>query len=108
MSELLTYLVTWLGGAATTALLLFADRRRLDGESRARGWNSATTAIVLSGFFVPPPFMFFAHVWVTRAGPWYRRLGLALTGLVVSLGFYLLVASAVLWVLAEVGLVDPS
>jgi hypothetical protein len=83
--ELLATLLSWLVGSSLTGLLLRLDRRRLPPEGRARMWNDATLYLAVSGLFLPAPLTFGAHLWVTRPGPLWKRLPLALAGAVGAL-----------------------
>jgi hypothetical protein len=78
--ELLATLLSWVVGSTTTGLLLRWDRRRLDPVGRRRMWHDATLYLAVSGLFLPAPLTFGAHLWVTRPGPWVRRIALALAG----------------------------
>lgn len=75
-------LISLLSSVAVGGGLLLADRHYLRGHPDPRGrdrmWNRATLAFALSGLFIPTPWAYGAHVWVTRRGPWWRRLLFAL------------------------------
>ncbi len=84
-------LASLLSSIAVGAALLLADRRYLrrhaDPYGRRRMWNHATLLFALSGLFIPAPWAYGAHVWVTRRGPRWRR---ALLGVVAAVGATLL------------------
>ena len=95
--ELAAQIVVWVAGSLTTGLLLWADRRRLPPEGRARMWHETTVAIAVSGLFLPSPLTFGAHVWATRRG--WLRLPLSLLGATIAMGLTLGLSEAVLTVI---------
>lgn len=97
--ELLTMLASWGAGAVTTGALLRWDRRRLGAEGRRRMWRDATLYLAVSGLFVPAPLTFGAHLWVTRPGPLWKRLPLALAGSAGALTLSVLIAYLLLLLL---------
>lgn len=66
--------------------LILSDRHYLmrhpHSYGRHRMWNHATLYFALSGLFIPSPWAYGAHVWVTRRGPAWRR---ALFGVLAAL-----------------------
>lgn len=85
MPELVQVLAGWWVGSLITGVMLVLDRRRLDAYGKARMWNQVTLVLAVSGLFLPAPLTFGAHVWVTRRPPLWRRLGLALLGVLLAL-----------------------
>ncbi len=102
MAELLqVVLAGWILPSLVTGVLLAWDRRRLDAYGKARMWNFATLALVVSGMylpsiFIPTPVCFGAHVWVTRRGRWWGRFAKALLAAAVAMAITVLVNYAVL------------
>lgn len=89
MHDLAALIVSMVLGSVVAAAFLLADRKRLDAHGRARMWNDATLALAIGspglGLGIPPFLSFAAHVWVTRSGRWYVRLGKALLAMVICL-----------------------
>jgi hypothetical protein len=87
MGDLAALIVNMVLGSVIAAAFLLVDRRRLDAHGRARMWNDATLALAIGspalGLGIPPFISYAAHVWVTRSGRWYVRLGKALLAMVV-------------------------
>lgn len=94
--ELLATLIVWISGSCTTGVLLRWDRRRLTPNQRRQMWNDATLYLAVSGLFLPAPLTFGAHVWVTRSGPLWKRLLMALLGSMLSVTLSMVVASLLL------------
>jgi hypothetical protein len=90
--ELAEVLVALIVQPAIVGALLYFDRKRLDAYGRDRMWNDATLGAAVNPLVFPWPVLAFgAHVWVTRRGPWWTRLGKALLGVLVA-GFSAVVA----------------
>jgi hypothetical protein len=76
--------------------LLLMDRwflRRYRPYGAARMWNRVTLALALSNLFLPVPWAYGAHVWVTRRGSKIGRALLAvlaatLASALWAFGFY--------------------
>ncbi|HEU4538531.1 MAG TPA: hypothetical protein VFS00_30630 [Polyangiaceae bacterium] len=85
-------LVSMVSSLVVGAALILSDRHYLqrhpDPHGRRRMWNRATLYFALSGLFIPSPWAFGAHVWVTRRGPRWRR---ALWGVLAA------IAATLLW-----------
>jgi hypothetical protein len=90
--------ISLLSSVAVGGGLLLADRhylrRHADPHGRLRMWNDATLSFALSGLFIPTPWAYGAHIWVTRRGPWWRRvlLGLAAAAIATLLWNFLALA----------------
>ena len=92
MAMLFATLLSLAWGSAVGGGLLLADRaylRRKSPYGDQRMWNRVTLALALSHLFLPAPWAFGAHVWVTRNGPWPRRALLGLGAAIVATGLWL-------------------
>ena len=87
MRDLAPLLAAMASSGAVVALFVLLDRRRLDAYGRGRMWHEATLHLAIGGALLgiapPAPFVVGAHVWVTRRGPWPKRLAKAFLGSVL-------------------------